>query len=449
MSRGLFGALAAAAGGVRERLNEVDITALLNVAYGSRAKSGVSVTIDSALGVTAVFAATRALAEGIAGLPFKVIQKDDRDQTRVAREHPAHRVVHHKPNGWMTSFGFRESLMYHAVLAGDAFAFKVFVGAGKNRKLKELLPIPRGNVTVHKQDDHSLAYEVTDGKGVLGRFGQDQIFHLRGPSWDTYKGLEAVKLAREAIGLSIASEQNHALLHRNGSRVGGILTTEQALNDKTIARIRALWDAKTTGIEGSYGTRILDKGMRYEKMGMSGVDAQHIETREHQIQEICRAIGVFPMIIGYADKTATFASAEAFFTAHVRLSLNPWVTRWEEACNTQLLSDADLDAGYEFKMSVEGLLRGDWRARAAFYQVMVLTGIMTRNECRGLEDLNALDGLDEPLVPLNMGVVGQEPPDPNAPPEEQARQAMPALPNIGIAPKSLVDALHKAATTKP
>lgn len=431
MSGGLIGAITSGFG-ARPRSAEVDITALLAKHYGMASKAGPNITVDNALSVTTVLACTRALAEGVSQIPIKLIQEDEKGQKRIAREHPVHRVMAFKPNPWMSSFGFRETMMYHAALTGDAVAVRVDV----RKNLRELIPVAPENLRIKRNSDHSLTYDILDQAG--NRFltlGESQVFHLRGPSWNSYSGLNVIRLARDAIGLAIATEENHAFLHKNGSRVGGILTTEKSLQDDDIKRIRALWEAKTTGPEGAYGTRIIDSGLTYQPMGMKGVDAEHLATREHQIQEICRAMNVFPMVVGYADKTATFASAEAFFTAHVVLSLGPWFQRWQDAVNTQLLTESEvLEQGYSAKLFPNGLLRGDHRARAAFYQVMVLTGIFTRNECRVFEDMNPLEGLDDPLVPLNMGNAGDPPPDENG-------QKAPALPNAGILPKSILDGM--------
>ncbi len=437
--RGLFGSLFDATTGGKGRSSEVDITALLANNAGMRSKAGAAINIDSALGVTTVFAATRALAEGISQIPGKVMQEKDDGSKVVAPRHPVHRVLTRRPNEWMTPFTFRETMMYHAVLTGNAFAFKNSIGPARKRELRELIPIPPNNVNIRRDSDHSLIYDISDQDGIVGSFKRDKIFHLIGPSWNSYKGLEVIRLARDAIGLAIATEENHSLLHRNGSQVGGILTTEAKLDDAALLRIKAMWAGYAGGVGNKFKTAILDNGLDYKQMGMSGVDAQHIETREHQIKEICRSIGVFPMIIGEADKTATFASAEAFFSAHVVLHLSPWVQRWQDAVDSQLFSDDELDEGYFFKLFTAGLLRGDARARAAFYQVMILTGIMTRNEARALEDMNALDGLDEPMVPLNMGVVGDIPP-PNESGDGSAAKI--SFPNVAIAPKSMVDALR-------
>lgn len=435
--RGLFGSLADAASTVAARMNVTDISPLLLRNFGMRSKAGASISVDTALGVTTVLAGTRALAEGIAQIPIKLMVEDEKGNKTVNRKHPVHRVLARKPNEWMTPFGFRETMMYHAVLTGNAFAFKVCIGPARARTLRELIPIPPGSVTMRRLPDHSLEYQITDSDGVIGTFTRADIFHLSGPSWNNYSGLEIIRLARDAIGLAIATEENHSLMHANGSQVGGILTTDQKLDDAGLRRIKTLWSNSHQGGANKFKTAVLDAGLKYERMGMTGVDTQHVQTREHQIKEICRAIGVFPMIIGEADKTATFASAEAFFSAHVVLHLSPWVQRWQDTVDTQLLSDAELDDGHFCKLFTAGLLRGDARARSAFYQIMVLTGVFTRNECRSLEDMNPLDGLDEPLVPLNMGIAGEVPADPNNADSKQTN-----MPNVAIAPKGVVDAMR-------
>jgi len=435
--RGLFGSIADAASSDK-RKNEVDISALLMKNFGMKSKAGASVSIDTALGVPVVFAATRALAEGIAQIPGKAMLEEDDGSKRVTASHPVHRVLSRRPNQWMTPFTFRETMMYHAVLTGNAFALKVMIGPARKRVLRELIPIPPNFVKIKRQPDHSLLYEISDSDGVVGTFDRGSIFHLAGPSWNAYQGMEVIRLARDAIGLAIATEENHSLLHANGSQTGGILTTDNKLDDKALLRIKEMWSSYSGGGVNKFKTAILDAGLKYERMGMSGVDAEHVATRELQTREICRAIGVFPMIIGEADKTATFASAEAFFSAHVVLHLSPWVQRWQDAVDTQLFTDEELDQGYFFKLFTAGLLRGDAKARAAFYQVMVLTGIMDRNECRALEDLNPKDGLSDPLVPLNMGIVGETPLDPG---DDDVNKSKATLPNVAIAPKSVIDGL--------
>ena len=159
------------------------------------------------------------------------------------------------------------------------------------------------------------------------------------------------------------------------------------------------WAQYQGGLQNRFKTAVLDMDSTWTPLGMKGVDAEHLDTRRFQIEEICRDLKVFPQMVGYADKTATFASAEAFFLAHVIHTLNPWIENWEQSLARDLFPDED---DIVAKFSMQGLLRGDNAARATFYASGITNGWLTRNEARRLEDLNPIEGLGEPLLPLNM-----------------------------------------------
>lgn len=417
----------------RERRNATDISALLLAALGFQTRSGMTVSVDTALRVTTVLACARVLAEGTAQIPWKLRQKVD-GKNVDADGHALSDIISARPNDWDTSFTFRETLLYHAVLTGNAFAFVNRVRGG----IKEIIPIPPGYVKVDRASDYELTYTITGPQGKIGDYGRDQILHLRGPSWNGYTGMDVIGLSREPIGLAMALEASQGALHKNGLQPSIVFTNDKDRDEAQIKRIKALIKVTHSGAENVFKPLFLDAGWKAEKLSMSGVDAQTMEARRFQLEEICRAMGVFPQSIGHTDKTATFASAEAFFIAHVVNKLTPWIERFEQTCYRDLLTQEERAAGYYFHMPVEGLLRGDSKSRSAFYQVMVLTGILTRNECRILEDRNPLEGLDDPLVPLNMGVAGAA--DGGA--GSDGTPLPPTLmPNIPIAPQSLVGRL--------
>ncbi|MGH6755405.1 MAG: phage portal protein, partial [Bradyrhizobium sp.] len=248
--------------------------------------------------------------------------------------------------------------------------------------------------------DYALTYHVTGADGVTQPLPRESVLHLRGPSWNGYAGMDAIQVAREAIGLAIATEETHARLHSNGAKPGGLLSFEKELGREAKERLKALSLENASGLRNAFKTLVLDNGAKWTPFMMTGVDAQHLDTRRFQIEEICRDLGVFPQMVGYADKTATFASAEAFFLAHVIHSLSPWIENWQQVFARDLFPDED-DLCAEF--SVQGLLRGDHKTRAEFYAAGIVNGYFTRNEVRKWENLNPIDGLDEPLIPLNMG----------------------------------------------
>lgn len=397
--RGLFGSLAR---GIEAKA--ADVSALTwERLFGedAKVKSGVAVNIDSALKVSTVLACARVLANGISQIPLKVYREDASGSKLPAKDHPAYKLLWRRPNDWQTSFELRQCMMLHAVLRGNAYAY---IGrGGAQRKLREIIPLV-GNVVVDQAADWSLTYRVTDQMGVTTSYARESILHLRGPSWNGFAGMDAIQTAREAIGLAIATEEAHARLHSNGSRPGGLISFDTELSPEARASMKRAAAEDAAGLRNAFRTMVLDNGAKWTPFAMTGVDSEHLNTRRFQIEEIARDLGVFPQMIGHTDKTATFASAEAFFLAHVIHSLEPWIENWQQSLARDLFPDED-DITAEF--SVQGLLRGDHKTRAEFYASGIVNGYFTRNETRRWENLNPIEGLDEPLIPLNMGTLAE------------------------------------------
>ena len=377
-------------------------------------KSGARVDLDSALAVSTVLACVRVLSEGIGQMPFKLYRETKEGSPEVASDHRVYKLLHRRPNSWQTPFEFREGMVAHAVLTGNAYAWKNIVRG----EVRELIPLVSTKVKPVQDDLYQLRYEVERENGGKWIIPREQMFHLRGLSWDSYSGLNALRLAREAIGLAITTEETHARLHQNGARPGGILSLENGrLSEEQLKQLRVEWEKTQGGVANAMKTALLTGGWKYQSMAMTGVDAQHIETRKFQIEEICRALRVFPLMVMHADKTATFASAEQFFIAHVMHSLDPWAVRLEQAADRDLLSEQDIEAGHFAKMTREGLLRGAARDRAEFYTKALGAGgspaWMTQDEVRGLENLPRMGGAAAVLPkPTNVAPGGDEDPDP-------------------------------------
>lgn len=366
-----------------------DISALTWAALlgESSSKAGVAVNIDTALRVSVVLACARVIAEGIAQMPLKLFQERADGGRDLAKKDPLYRLMWRRPNEWMTSFEFREALTLHAVLAGDGFAFINRVGAQV-----ELLPIMPGMVTVRQSADYEITYQVRDAKGAeIGTFPRANMLHLRGPSWNSYKGLEIVMLAREAIGLALATEETHSRFFANGAQPGGILSFPNGLGPEQIDRIKKAFSAAQEGVANKFKTLVLDMGAKFEAMAFKGVDSQHLETRRFQIEEVCRALRVFPLMVMQSDKTATFASAEQFFLAHVIHTLGPWAERWEQVLDRDLI-DEKRQPDLFFKHLMQGLMRGDNKSRAEYFKAALGAGgspaWMRPNEVRALDDMN-------------------------------------------------------------
>ena len=386
------------ASGLRRR--ELKTTDAGNLSWAAlfgqqNSRAGVSVNVDSALKVSTVFGCLRVLADGIAQVPLKVYREKADGSKELAKDHPAYRLLSRRPNEWMTSFEFRQVMMFHAVLLGNGCAY-----IGRIRGVpRELIPLVPGSYTVEQAKDYTLIYRLTGLNGQTTVLPREDVFHLRGPSWTGVAGLDALQVAREAVGLAIATEETHAALHANGTQPGGVLSVKGSLDDAARARLKESWAQYQGGLANRFKTAVLDMDSTWTPLGMKGVDAEHLDTRRFQIEEICRDLKVFPQMVGYADKTATFASAEAFFLAHVIHTLNPWIENWEQSLARDLFPDED---DIVAKFSMQGLLRGDNAARATFYASGITNGWLTRNEARRLEDLNPIEGLGEPLLPLNM-----------------------------------------------
>jgi HK97 family phage portal protein len=367
---------------------------LASVVFGGRpSRSGVAVSPERAIEVATVLACVRVIANGVAQVPWRLYREGDGGRL-VAREHPLSIVLHRRPNPWQTSYEMRETMMFHAILTGNAYAFVNRVGSA--RQVAEVIPIEPGRVSVEQGDDYRLRYTVS-GKNSRQVFPQEAIWHLRGPSWNGWRGLDAVKLARDAIGLTIALENSQADFQKNGGKTSGMYSVASKLPPEKYALLRSWFDQEMQG-DGGYRPLILDDGAKYTPFTMTGVDQQLIETRKHQIEEVCRAFGVMPIMIGHADKTATYASAEQMFLAHVVHTLDPWYQRIEQSADVQLLSAQEQSEGYYTKFTPNALMRGAARDRAEFYVRALGTtqqpGWMTRNEVRGLEEMDPVQGGD-------------------------------------------------------
>lgn len=365
---------------------------------GSASKAGVSVTWANALDVATVLACVRVIANGVAQVPFR-LYRDDGAGRSLAREHPLFAVIHRRPNPWQTSFGLRETMMFHLLLTGNAYVWKGRVGI--RREVRVLEPIEPRRVQCRKDArSGEVTYLVTADDGAQQRFSSEDIWHVRGPSWNAVVGMDAVKLARDAIGLAIATETAQAEYHKGSTNASGLLAMKETIGKEKFEFLSAWLDKHGPDGDRAGKALILDGEAKYTRFGMTGVDAQHLETRKHQIEEICRAFGVMPIMVAHADKTSTYASAEQMFLAHVVHTLAPWYERLEQSADLNLLSEADLGAGYYCKFTPNALMRGAAKDRAEFYTKALGAGghgtaWMTANEVRRLEEMDPVTGGDE------------------------------------------------------
>lgn len=381
--------------------------------YGSKAtKSGATVGLPDAIRCAAAFACARVIANGIAQVPLKLYRENEAGETRLpARDHPLYRVLHRKPNPWQTSYEFREMLGLHLSLAGRAYCYKTIVGG----RILELIPLDPSKVqTKLAADGITLAYEVTGRDGMVREFAAGLIWHLKGPSWSGWEALDALDIAREAIGLAIASETSQAAAHKNGLQTPGVYSVEGTLNPEQYKALRKFLTENYAG-ENSGLPMIVDRAAKWLPTALSSVDAQHLETRKHQVEEVCRAMGVMPIMVFSSDKAATYASAEAMFQAHVVHTLAAWWERIEQSIDCNLLTEADEVRGIYSKFVGQGLMRGSMKDRSEYFAKALGSGgapaWMTQDEVRKMEELNPMGG-DAAKLPVATNVPKPPPADP-------------------------------------
>lgn len=364
--------------------------------------TGKIVNSQTALEVATVFACLRAISEGLAQVPLQLMRESKDGKTRAkATDHPLYQVLAVRPNPWQTSFEYREMLGMHVGLAGNAFSF---INRGLRGQILELIPFTPGSVTVTREDDFTLSYKVTGQSGSMQSFPAEAIWHVRGPSWNSWMGLESVRIAREAIGLSMATEEQQARLQKNGARTSGAYSIEGSLNLSQYTQLRDWLAREVEGIDNSGKVTIMDRGAKWLNTSQSGVDAQTLETRRMQIEEICRFFRVNPIMVGAESKNTTYASAEQMFLAHLVHTLAPWYSRIEQSIDANLLTEQDRANGVYANFVEEGLLRGSAVNTKDVLLGYVNGGLMTPNEGRSKLDMNpdADPESDKLRIPANL-----------------------------------------------
>lgn len=351
---------------------------------GANSKSGQNVTLATALEVPVVLGIARVIAEGVAQVPWKLYQRQGEGRVE-ARDHPLFYKLHRRPNDWQTSFEFREQIVLHLVLAGNAF---VFVNRASNGEVLELLPYEPGSVAVKRRDDMSLEYRLKLANGSEMAVPSANMWHLRGPSWNGYLGLESVKQARNAIGLSMAMEEFGSALFSNGARPGGLISTDQPLKPEQVKTIKEQWAAAQAGSGNAMKTALLHSGLKYQPMSWNADEAQFIEAQKRVILNLCAAFRVNPIMVQQTEGSAAYASVEQMFLAHLVHTLMPWYERIEQSAEIGLLTEKERKAGYYTKLEAKGLMRGTAKERAEYMQIMRQNGVITANEWRDYEEMD-------------------------------------------------------------
>ena len=356
------------------------------------AKSGIAVSWKTALQASTAFACARVIAEGIAQVPLKLFKERAGGGMDAARDHDLYDLLASRPNEWQTSFELREQIGLHLAFRGNAYVYKVRDLRGR---IAELLPFEPQMVTPTRQGwERSYQVSTLDGKSIT--IAAADMWHLRGISWDGVSGLDGIRLAREAIGLSLAMEEHSARMFSNGAKPGGVLSTDATLKKEQVDLLRETWAEAQGGNANAYKTAILFGGLKFQPLAMTGVDAQHLEQRRFEVEEVCRYFRVMPIMVGHAANTATYASAEQMFLAHVVHTMMPWYSRIENSADVNLLAESERQQGYYTKFMAQALMRGASNERANYFSKALGSGgspaWMTQDEVRALEEMNPMGG---------------------------------------------------------
>ena len=371
----------------------------VDVDFIGNSNSGVQVDELRALQTSAVYACVKILAETVASLPLHLYKKCKGGKSEMAEQHPLFSCLYEIPNEEMTSFEFREMMMTSLLLWGNAYARKI----RRNGHVTELWYLKPNLMTVERDTQTGkLKYTYSDDiTNQTYEYRPDQIFHIKGLSLDGVKGLSPIAQAREAVGLSLATEEYGAKFFGNGARPGGVLEHPGILKDPE--KLRESWNKVYQGTRNSHKVAVLEEGMKYHTIGIAPEDAQFLETRKYQVNEICRIFRVPPHLVGDLER-ATFSNIEHQSIEFVQHTIRPWLVRWEQAISRSLLDEKERLL-YFAKFNVDGLLRGDYKSRMEGYAIGRQNGWMSPNDIRRLEDMPLIpteQGGDEYLVNGNM-----------------------------------------------
>lgn len=356
-----------------------------------RTTSGKPVNERTAMQTTAVYACVRILAEAIASLPLHVYEYQDDGGKKLVHDHPLYYLLHDEPNPEMTSFVFRETLMSHLLIWGNAYAQIIRDGAGRVLGLYPLLP---DKMEVQRDDRGNIYYVYSrnsDENPMFKEYGNiklkaEDVLHIPGLGFDGLIGYSPIAMAKNAVGMTLACEEYGASFFANGANPGGVLEHPGVLKDPS--KVRESWNSVYRGVNNAHKIAVLEEGMKYQQIGIPPEEAQFLETRKFQINEIARLYRIPPHMVGDLDKSS-FSNIEQQSLEFVKYTLDPWVIRWEQSLQRSLLLLGE-KGKYFIKLNVDGLLRGDYQSRMNGYAVGRQNGWFSANDIREMENMNPI-----------------------------------------------------------
>jgi HK97 family phage portal protein len=407
-------------GGLLLNLDDPEVVAYLK--GGALSASGAAVTADSGMRIATAWRCIHIIAGACGNMPLDLYRRVGEDKRVPAANLPLRQVLTRRPNGWQTPKQFRGMLTAHKLLHGAGYALKIT----SRGQVIELWPLKDPTRVKPRQlDDMSIVYDYQRENGSTVTFTQADILHLRGLSLDGVNGLGVIRHAREAMGLALQTEKAGANLFRQGVLAGGALTTDNALSEQAYGRLKQSIEDHNAGAENAHKMMILEEGLKLDAGYMSAEDAQFLETRKFQRNDIAMFFGVPPFMLGDTEKSTSWgAGIEQQGIGFVQYTLEDHFKDWEETIARDLL-DPKADRDVFARLDPRGLMRGDIKTRQGFYVAMLQWGVFSPNEVRALEDVNPREGGDVYYPPPNTAGASpnQEQDSPDAPSPADDRQA--------------------------
>jgi HK97 family phage portal protein len=390
---------------------------LLNALIGGeKSAAGIPMDEHKALALATVYACVDVIAKTVGALPLHVYRREDAGGRKVAMRHWAYPLLHDSPNEYHTSFDWRHVMLTHVLLWGNAYSRIEWLGNGS---ASALLPLMPWDVEPKLTSGGAKYYAVRLPDGNFEDLPDDEVMHVKALSYDGLRGISPIRKLRDSLGLAKAAESFSADFFANHAQPGVVMEVPKRLDEKAQKNLTESVAARFAGAGNRFGVMVLEEGAKMHTVTMPPKDAEFIEQRKFQRTEICGWYGVPPVFVGDYEK-ANFANSEQQDLSFAKHTITPWCVRIEQELNRKLFIRG---SGFYCKFSLEGLLRGDFKTRMDGLQIAVGGPFLTRNEARELEDWNAIEGADELLTPLNLGVGAK--PEP-VEPKEPAPAAAPA-----------------------
>jgi len=384
---GLFGAIVNSA--PVERGIESSREFLHAMRGGIETMTGLSVSPEAALRYTTVLICVRVLAESVAALPCILYRRRADGGKDRATDHPLYSVLHDQANGWNTAFEYTEGQMSNLALRGNGFAY---VERNRLGQTLGLVPLNPDGVTIDQAIDWSPVYTATLPDNTRAKLKPSQIHHIRGPFARGFVGRSIISLAKEAVGLGLAAEAYGAHMYRNGVKPTGVLRHPGKVGYEAVQSLRNQFEERYAGLSNSGRPLLLEEGMEWTSLSITPADAEFIESRKFQRTEIAGIFRVPAHLVNDLEK-ATFANIEHQTLQFVVHSLRPWLKRWEQAINRDLLTKAERGE-YFAEFLMDDMLRGDTKSRYEAYASGIQNKWLSANEVRGRENLNPREGGD-------------------------------------------------------